>query len=89
MQIGDDVEHPAFGEGVVIDLRGHGEEAEATVNFAGMGTKHLALAFAPLRKRQGGEPPVVSSERPIGAHRSPRSGQSRALGGHPGVGCIV
>ena len=51
LQIGDDVEHPAFGEGVVIDLRGHGEEAEATVNFAGVGTKHLALAFAPLRKR--------------------------------------
>jgi DNA helicase II / ATP-dependent DNA helicase PcrA len=51
LQIGDDVEHPAFGEGVVIDLRGHGQEAEATVNFAGVGTKHLALAFAPLRKR--------------------------------------
>ena len=55
LQIGDDVEHPAFGEGVVIDLRGHGEEAEATVNFAGVGTKHLALAFAPLRKRHRGE----------------------------------
>jgi ATP-dependent DNA helicase UvrD/PcrA len=51
LQIGDDVEHPAFGEGVVIELRGRGEEAEATVNFAGVGTKHLALAFAPLRKR--------------------------------------
>ncbi len=51
LRIGDDVEHPAFGEGVVIDLRGQGEEAEATVNFAGVGTKHLALAFAPLRKR--------------------------------------
>ena len=51
LRIGDDVEHPAFGEGVVIDLRGHGEAAEATVNFAGVGTKHLALALAPLRKR--------------------------------------
>ncbi len=52
LRIGDDVEHPAFGDGVIIDLRGHGDSAEATVHFAGVGTKHLALAFAPLRKRQ-------------------------------------
>jgi DNA helicase-2/ATP-dependent DNA helicase PcrA len=51
LRVGDDVEHPAFGEGVIIDLRGHGESAEATVHFAGVGTKHLALAWAPLRKR--------------------------------------
>ncbi len=51
LRIGDDVEHPAFGEGVIIDLHGRGEQAEATVNFAGVGTKHLSLAWAPLRKR--------------------------------------
>jgi ATP-dependent DNA helicase UvrD/PcrA len=51
LHVGDDVEHPAFGEGVIIDLRGQGESAEATVHFAGVGTKHLALAWAPLRKR--------------------------------------
>jgi DNA helicase-2/ATP-dependent DNA helicase PcrA len=51
LKIGDDVEHPAFGEGVVLDLRGSGESTEATVNFRGVGTKHLALAWAPLRKR--------------------------------------
>jgi DNA helicase-2/ATP-dependent DNA helicase PcrA len=51
LRIGDDVEHPAFGEGVILELRGRGESAEATVHFAGVGTKHLALAFAPLRKR--------------------------------------
>jgi DNA helicase-2/ATP-dependent DNA helicase PcrA len=50
LRVGDDVDHPAFGEGVVIELRGHGDAAEATVHFAGVGTKHLALAFAPLRK---------------------------------------
>ncbi len=53
LRIGDDVEHPAFGEGVIIDLTGAGDSAEATVNFAGVGTKHLALAWAPLRKREG------------------------------------
>jgi DNA helicase-2/ATP-dependent DNA helicase PcrA len=51
LRIGDDVEHPSFGEGVIIDLRGQGESAEATVNFPGVGTKHLSLAWAPLRKR--------------------------------------
>jgi DNA helicase II / ATP-dependent DNA helicase PcrA len=51
LRIGDDVEHPAFGEGVIIDLRGQGDAAEATVNFRDAGTKHLALAWAPLKKR--------------------------------------
>ncbi len=50
LHIGDDVEHPAFGEGVIIDISGMGEKAEAVINFAGVGTKHLALAWAPLKK---------------------------------------
>jgi superfamily I DNA/RNA helicase len=50
LHIGDDVEHPAFGEGVIIDISGVGEKAEAVINFAGVGTKHLALAWAPLKK---------------------------------------
>ena len=52
-RIGDDVTHPAFGEGVIIDISGQGDRSEATVNFAGVGTKHLALAFAPLTRRSG------------------------------------
>jgi DNA helicase-2/ATP-dependent DNA helicase PcrA len=50
LHIGDDVEHPAFGEGVIIDISGAGEKAEAVINFAGVGTKHLALAWAPLKR---------------------------------------
>jgi len=50
LRIGDDVEHPAFGAGVIIDITGAGEKAEATINFPGTGTKHLALAWAPLKK---------------------------------------
>ncbi len=50
LRIGDDVEHPAFGAGVIIDISGTGEKAEATINFPGTGTKHLALAWAPLKK---------------------------------------
>jgi len=49
--IGDDVMHPVFGEGVIIDLAGDGEKAEATVRFVDRGTKVLALAWAPLTKR--------------------------------------
>ena len=51
MRIGDDVEHPSFGEGVIIGISGEGDKAEAVINFAGVGTKHLALAWAPLKKR--------------------------------------
>lgn len=50
LKIGDDVEHAIFGEGVVIELRGSGDKAEVTVRFADRGTKHLALAWAPLKK---------------------------------------
>ncbi len=51
LRIGDDVEHPSFGEGVIVDIRGTGDKAEATIRFRGVGTKHLALAWAPLKKR--------------------------------------
>ncbi len=50
LRIGDDVEHPSFGEGVIIDISGIGDKAEAVVNFTGAGTKHLSLAWAPLRR---------------------------------------
>jgi len=50
LRVGDDVEHPAFGEGVILEIRGAGDRAEATIRFPGVGTKHLALAWAPLRR---------------------------------------
>lgn len=50
LKVGDDVAHPAFGEGVIIDISGSGEKAEAVINFSGVGQKHLALAWAPLKK---------------------------------------
>ena len=49
--IGDDVVHPVFGEGVIINIEGTGEKAEAEVRFVERGTKRLALAWAPLTKR--------------------------------------
>ena len=50
LRTGDDVEHPAFGEGVILEIRGQGDKAEATIRFRDAGTKHLSLAWAPLKK---------------------------------------
>jgi DNA helicase-2/ATP-dependent DNA helicase PcrA len=50
LKLGDDVEHPSFGEGVILEIRGQGDKAEATIRFREAGTKHLALAWAPLKK---------------------------------------
>ncbi len=50
LRVGDDVEHPTFGEGIILEVRGDGDRAEATIRFSGVGTKHLSLAWAPLKK---------------------------------------
>jgi DNA helicase-2/ATP-dependent DNA helicase PcrA len=50
LRVGDDVRHSSWGEGVVLELHGAGEKAEATVRFPGVGEKHLLLAWAPLEK---------------------------------------
>jgi DNA helicase-2/ATP-dependent DNA helicase PcrA len=50
LKVGDDVEHPTFGEGVILDIRGSGEKAEATIRFRLVGTKHLSMSWAPLKK---------------------------------------
>jgi DNA helicase II / ATP-dependent DNA helicase PcrA len=51
LRLGDDVHHASFGEGVIIDLRGSGDKAEATIRFRDAGTKVLLLAWSPLEKR--------------------------------------
>lgn len=50
LKVGDDVEHATFGDGVVLEIRGEGEKTEVTVRFVEKGTKHLALAWAPIKK---------------------------------------
>ena len=52
LQVGDDVEHPKFGDGVITAVEGTGDKTVAHVHFAGgVGTKQLLLAWAPLTKR--------------------------------------
>ncbi|KAA0234889.1 MAG: ATP-dependent DNA helicase PcrA [Acidimicrobiales bacterium] len=50
LKVGDDVRHAKFGEGVVIDIEGSGDKAEAVVNFPREGEKRLLLSWAPLEK---------------------------------------
>jgi DNA helicase-2/ATP-dependent DNA helicase PcrA len=47
---GDRVKHTHWGEGVVRDIVGIGDRAEAVVAFDGPGVKRLLLAWAPLEK---------------------------------------
>ena len=50
LKMGDDVLHGKWGEGVIIDVIGQGEKAEAVVRFPSVGEKRLLLAWAPLKK---------------------------------------
>ena len=50
IKVGEDIVHPTFGEGVVIEIKGAGEKAEVTIRFRDKGTKILALAWAPLKR---------------------------------------
>ncbi len=50
IKVGEDIVHPTFGEGVVIDIKGAGEKAEVTIRFRDKGTKILSLAWAPLKR---------------------------------------
>jgi DNA helicase II / ATP-dependent DNA helicase PcrA len=48
-RIGQNVLHPKFGSGVIIDAEGQGGDARVQVNFGGQGVKWLAVAVAKLQ----------------------------------------
>ena len=43
--------HEKFGDGVIVDIEGSGDKAEAVVRFPDVGEKRLLLAWAPLAAR--------------------------------------
>jgi len=47
-RIGQNVTHPKFGAGVIVDAEGDGTDARVQVNFGGQGVKWLAVAVAKL-----------------------------------------
>jgi DNA helicase-2/ATP-dependent DNA helicase PcrA len=50
LKAGDDVRHARWGDGVVLDVIGAGEKAEAVIRFPSVGEKRLLLSWAPLEK---------------------------------------
>ena len=48
--VGDQVEHKAWGHGVVTKVNGTGEDMELDIAFPGKGIKRLLAAFAPIKK---------------------------------------
>ncbi|MEN1928857.1 DNA helicase II [Luteimonas sp. MJ250] len=47
--VGQEVVHASFGNGVVTDIEGAGAHARVQVNFDGVGSKWLVLAYAKLQ----------------------------------------
>jgi DNA helicase-2/ATP-dependent DNA helicase PcrA len=47
---GEDVVHGKWGEGVVLEVSGQGDKAEALVRFPSVGEKRLLLSLAPLKR---------------------------------------
>lgn len=49
-RVGDKVEHAAFGRGVIVSIKGEGNQAELSVVFDGGGIKKLLAEYAKLTK---------------------------------------
>jgi DNA helicase-2/ATP-dependent DNA helicase PcrA len=49
LRLGQHVIHATFGEGVVTNYEGQGSSARVQVNFTGVGSKWLVLAYAKLQ----------------------------------------
>ncbi len=50
LKVGDDVRHAQWGEGVILNIEGAGDDAQASVRFPTVGEKQLLLSWAPLEK---------------------------------------
>jgi DNA helicase-2/ATP-dependent DNA helicase PcrA len=50
LRVGDDVVHAKWGEGVVLEIVGRDDKAEAVIRFPSVGEKRLLLAWAPLKR---------------------------------------
>ena len=49
-RIGQNVLHAKFGNGVIVESEGSGQDARVQVNFGRNGVKWLALAYARLER---------------------------------------
>lgn len=49
-QLGDKVMHAKWGQGVVVSVKGQGEDAELSIAFPDQGIKNLMVKYAPVKK---------------------------------------
>ncbi|TLM99705.1 ATP-dependent DNA helicase PcrA, partial [bacterium] len=49
-QLGDKVMHAKWGQGVVVSIKGQGEDAELSIAFPDQGIKNLMVRYAPIKK---------------------------------------
>jgi DNA helicase-2/ATP-dependent DNA helicase PcrA len=50
LQPGEAIMHARYGEGVVLEVRGEGADAEATIRFPSVGEKRFSLHMAPIKR---------------------------------------
>jgi DNA helicase-2/ATP-dependent DNA helicase PcrA len=50
LRVGDDVRHASFGEGVIVHIEGHGDNAVAKIRFRDAGEKNLLLSWSRLER---------------------------------------
>jgi DNA helicase-2/ATP-dependent DNA helicase PcrA len=53
---GDAVVHTRFGQGVVVETEGEGEDSRATIRFPEHGDKRFLLALSPIERAPAGGP---------------------------------
>jgi DNA helicase-2/ATP-dependent DNA helicase PcrA len=61
LRIGDEIVHPTFGEGIIINIRGQGEKAEAAIRFRLVAEK--VWRIKPLRRYGVHCSPQVNEQR--------------------------
>jgi DNA helicase-2/ATP-dependent DNA helicase PcrA len=51
--LGEAVVHARFGQGVIVELDGQGDQARATIRFPELGNKRFFLALSPIERAPG------------------------------------
>ena len=49
-KVGDTVEHPKFGRGIILSAQAMGNDMKLSIAFDSVGTKNLMAVFAKLKK---------------------------------------
>ncbi|HTW08593.1 MAG TPA: 3'-5' exonuclease, partial [Acidimicrobiales bacterium] len=50
LRAGERIVHARYGEGIILDLTGEGDDAEAVIRFPSVGEKRFSLHLAPIKR---------------------------------------